>query len=69
MLCYAMLGGFAFYLAKRVHDSTEIKPYSFTLPWRLICHQDNVSSTSVPKTYLDRYASENFMDLGKSSVR
>ena len=48
MLCYVR--GFKSHLAERVHDLIEIKPYSFTLSWRLICHQDNASSTSVLRT-------------------
>ena len=35
VLCYVMLGGFAPYLAKSVHDLTGTKPYSFRLSWKL----------------------------------
>lgn len=39
-LCYVMLGSFTWYLAKKVHDSMDIKPYVFRLFWGLIYHQD-----------------------------
>ena len=35
--------GFSLYLAKRVQDPIDIRPCSFTLSWRLICHQGRVS--------------------------
>lgn len=44
VLCYAMLRGFALYLAKRVHTSIEIRPYNFRLSWALISHQGYVYS-------------------------
>ena len=33
-----MLGS-TLYPAKRMHDSSEIKPNGFRLSWRLTCHQ------------------------------
>ena len=61
--------GVAFFLAKRVHDSSEITPYSFRMSYRLICPQDSTSSSKlVPKTYLDRRAREIFLNFDRSSV-
>ena len=31
ILCYVILGGFPFFLTKKVHDSIEITPYSFNM--------------------------------------
>ena len=46
MLC--CIRGFALYISKRMHDSFEIKPYSFRLSWGLISHLDSESSKLVP---------------------
>ena len=60
--------GSTLYPAKRMHDSSEIKPNGFRLSWRLTCHQHCAwSSKSVPRTYLDRYAWDVYLDLDGSS--
>ena len=61
MLCHGMLEGFALYLSKKVHHQIEIKPYDFSLPCRLIYHQDSALSSkyfqrnSFRRMYMGRF--------------
>lgn len=65
MLCR----GFSLYLAKRLHYSIEIKPYSFKLSARLMCHHDRLSlSKSGPRTYLGKYTGAVSLDFDGSIV-
>ena len=69
IVTYVMLREFALYCAKRVHSSTEMRPYNFRLSWRLINHQGCASSSrSVPRTCPDRCAWGVFLDLDEYGV-
>lgn len=64
VLLLCQVRGFTLYLAKIVHDSTEIKLYSFALSWRLTFHKTTAfSSTLGLRTSLDRRAKGVLMDL------
>ena len=63
-----MLGVLALYLAKRFHNSIEIKPYSLKLSLRLICPKGSGTVHEGLKAYLVRCARDIFLGLDRSSV-